>query len=1127
MVGKHTIVLLSVAAAWAQTQTSTVRGIVTDRSRAVIPEAAITLINVDQNRSWRTVTNSTGEYVLVQIPPGNYSLAVEAKGFKKYQRPGMILEVAQVVALDVLLEVGAVTETIEVTTQVPLLATASSTLDEVVNSKSAEALPLNGRNILQLVALTPGINTSRSYRGAGTGSGSIASNAFSANGGRDTSNEIMLDGSPQVVMGYNQPAYVPSPDAVQEFRVQTNSLSAEYGRTGGAVVNLVHRSGTKEYHGVLYEFLRNDKFDANGFFANRNNLGKAPFRFNQFGFTFGGPLTPSRQTTFFFVNYEAIRQVNPGSSTFSVPTAAMKSGDFSALLPGTIVHDPATINAAGARQPFAGNRIPSSRFDPVGVKMLGYYPDPTISGVQASNNFFSQQGGSGRSDNFSAKIDRRISDRQNLYGRFSWNTVDNPLANHFRNPASPNAGASGARNRSVTIDDTYLVGGWIFHGNAGYAYHANPRDSESQGFDLLSLGLPASFKAQAQFPIFPRIEPAGLAALGGDPTFVIGNKFETHTWIGDATRLINRHTIKMGGVYRLNRVSNFRPNAPAGLFTFNEGFTRDTFNSNRHGHTVASMLLGVMSGGRIQYEPQLALQVKYAGAYFQDDWRLNDRLTINLGLRWDTDRPLTERFDRTSWFDLDATLPVQAAGVPSLRGGLVFANHNGTPRGNKNPDNNNFAPRVGLALKLTQHLVLRTGFGIFYSPTTGIGPSTGSTGAISFNSLTNITTTIDGGRTPFTTVSNPFPQGYNQATNGSEGLLTFIGQTINGQFRYDRVPYTAQWNFDVQHELPNQMLIDIAYAGNAGVKLLAQEQLNQIADQFLAMGDDLNRSVNNAFFGIIPDTSSIGQRTTTAGQLLRPYPHLTGLQHTWGSMAHSSYHALQAKFRKRYRGGLQMLAAYTWSKLLDDFSSVGGYGQTYPGYTNQNRHDLDKSLSALDIAHHLAVNFQYDFPFRAANRLLNAAVGGWSVNGITSIQSGMPIAIASMANTTGSFGGGQRPNRTGVSSLTPGSAKQRVDRWFDNAAFSNPPRYAFGDTSRTLPENRAPALHVWDISVLKNIPIHETRKLEFRAEFFNALNQVNFLPPEGAAAEFGRPQFGTLTAAERARIIQLGLKFYF
>jgi hypothetical protein len=323
------------------------------------------------------------------------------------------------------------------------------------------------------------------------------------------------------------------------------------------------------------------------------------------------------------------------------------------------------------------------------------------------------------------------------------------------------------------------------------------------------------------------------------------------------------------------------------------------------------------------------------------------------------------------------------------------------------------------------------------------------------------------------------------------------------------------------------MLIDIAYAGNAGVKLLAQEQLNQIADQFLAMGDDLNRSVNNAFFGIIPDTSSIGQRTTTAGQLLRPYPHLTGLQHTWGSMAHSSYHALQAKFRKRYRGGLQMLAAYTWSKLLDDFSSVGGYGQTYPGYTNQNRHDLDKSLSALDIAHHLAVNFQYDFPFRAANRLLNTAVGGWSVNGITSIQSGMPIAIASMANTTGSFGGGQRPNRTGVSSLTPGSAKQRVDRWFDNAAFSNPPRYAFGDTSRTLPENRAPALHVWDISVLKNIPIHETRKLEFRAEFFNALNQVNFLPPEGAAAEFGRPQFGTLTAAERARIIQLGLKFYF
>jgi hypothetical protein len=1117
------VALLLCASAWAQTQTATVRGIIRDRSESVVPGAEVTLTNTDQNRSWKASTNEEGAYVFVQIQPGRYALSVEAKGFKKYQQSNMILEVAQIVALDVALELGSLTEVVEVTTQVALLDTASSTLDAVVNSKTAESLPLNGRNILQLVALTPGINATRSYRGATSGNGSIVSMAFSANGGRDVSNEVMLDGSPQIVMGYNQPAYVPTPDALQEFRVQTNSLSAEYGRTGGAVVNLVHRSGSKEFHGVVYEFLRNDKFDANGFFNNKNGKAKAPFRYNQFGFTLGGPLTPSRQSTFFFVSYEGLRTVNPGSSVLTVPTAQMKRGDFSEV--GAIVYDPATINPSGARQPFPGNRIPPDRFDPVTMKILGYIPDPNGSGI--SNNFFSQSGSSGRGDDFSVKVDRRISDRQNLYGRFSWNTVNNSTANHFNNAGSPDAGISGGRNRSVTVDDNYLVKGWVLHGNLGYAYHANPRDSSSSGFDLTSLGFPAAVKQQAQFAMFPRIEPAGYTSLGGNATWIIGNKFETYTAIGDATRLFGGHTVKFGGVYRLNRVSNFRPNAPAGIYTFNEGWTREVFNGNRGGNSIASMLLGLMSGGRMQYEPQPALQVVYGGLYFQDDWRLSERLTLNLGLRWDSDRPLTERFDRTSWFDYSAALPLQVPGLPPLEGGLVFANRNGTPRGQKDPDNNNFAPRVGFAFKLTRNLVIRSGFGIFYSPTTGIGPNATNSGGISYNSVTNVTTSIDGGRTPFTRLSDPFPQGFNKAANGSEGLLTFIGQSINGVARFDRVPYTAQWNFDVQYELPNEMMFDVAYAGNSGVKLLAQAQLNQLPDQYLALGDELNRTVNNPFFGYIPTTSSIGQRTTTAGQLLRPYPHLTGLQQTYGSLAHSSYHALQMKFRKRYRNGLQLLAAYTWAKMLDDFSSVGGYGVSYPGFTNNNQRRLDKALSSLDVAHHLAVNFQYDVPCRPQNKVLRAVAGDWSVNGITTIQSGQPVSVSSAANTVNCYNCTQRPDSTGITSQTPGNIKQRVDSFFNPAAFSNPPRYTFGNIGRNLPDNRGPAFQVWDLSLLKRIPIHEARQLEFRAEFFNLMNNVNFQLPDGDSATFGRPQFGTLLATERARVIQFGLKFRF
>jgi hypothetical protein len=1124
------ILLAVIPGAFAQTQTATLRGVVTDRSGAVVPGASVVLTNVDQNRPWTVLTNDVGEYVFLQIPPGRYSLAVTQTGFKKYDRTGLELLVATASELNVALDLGEVSESVQVTAQAPLLESVSSTLGEVVNSRTTEALPLNGRNVLQLVALTPGINTTRSYRTAATASGSISAVGFSANGGRNVANEVILDGSSQVVMGYNQPAYVPSPDAVQEFKVQTNALSAEYGRTGGAVVNLVHRSGTKDFHGVLYEFLRNDAFDANGFFNNRNGREKAPFRYNQFGFTVGGPLTRSRETTFFFINYEGIRQVQPGETTLTVPTARMRDGDFGET---ATIYDPATIDASGRRQPFANNRIPSTRFNPVAVNLLSYYPLPNRPGV--SNNFFTQAGSRTTSNDVTTRVDRRISERQNLFGRFSWNKLDTELANLYGNLGAPDEGFSGVRNRSATLDDSYIVSGWVFHGNYGYAYHTNPRDSHSQGFDLTSLGFPSDFKAAAQFPMFPRVEPAGFAALGGNPTWVIGNKFETHTWSGDASRLFGTHTIKFGGVYRLNRVSNFRPNAPAGFFTFDEGWTREVFNGQTGGNTIASMLLGLPSGGRIQQEPNLALQVVYGALYFQDDWRVSGRLTLNLGLRWDTDRPLTERFNRTSWFDFNAVLPIQVPALGPIRGGLVFAGRDGAPRGNKDPDNNNFAPRFGMAYKLSDRLVLRTGFGVFYNPTTGIGPGTGSVGALGFNAVTNITTSVDGNRTPFTTLSNPFPGGYNQPTNGAEGLLTFIGQTVNAQVRSDRVPYSMQWNLNLQYELPGEMLVDAAYAGNSGVRLLAQANLNQIADEQLLLGNALTETVANPFFGILPATTSLGQPTTTRGQLLRPYPHLTGLQHTWGSMAHSTYHGFQVKFRKRYGNGLQLLTAYTWSKLLDDFSSVAGFlGQQNPGYTNQNQRRLDKSLSALDVAHRIAVNYQYELPFGKGRRYLNRgglwnlALGGWELNGITSAQSGLPISISSNANTTNSFGGAQRPDGTGKPTGTTGSVKERIDRYFDPAAFSNAARFAFGSVGRFLSDNRGPFLHVWDLSIAKAFPLWgEGRRVEFRAEFFNLGNQTNFFPPQDNGTIFGRPQFGTIIDAEPARIIQFALKLHY
>ena len=556
------LLLVSASAALAQTFTATVRGVVNDASGAVVSGAMITLTHVDQNRSVKYTTNQNGEYEFLQVPPGNYTLTAEATGFKKYQRSGMVLEVAQVAAIDIRLEVGAVTESIEITAQAPLIETASSTLGEVVNGKSADALPLNGRNSLQLVALTPGINTTSAFRTASISNGSIPAVAFSANGGRNVSNEVILDGSSQIVMGYNQPAYVPTPDALQEFKVQTNNLSAEYGRTGGAVINLVHRSGTSEFHGVLYDFLRNDKFDSKNFFDNLNGKPKSPFRYNQFGGTLGGPLTTSRQTTFFFVNFEGIRENQPSSAVFSVPTAKMKQGDFTEI--ANRIYDPATVDAAGNRSLFPGNAIPASRFDPAAVNILSYYAAPTSPGV--SNNYFSQLGTKTVSNNISAKLDRKISDRQSLFGRISWNNFDQDLPNFFGNAASLNAGITGNHNLSSTLDDTYVLGRWILHGNYGYAYAANPRSSVTNSFDPTTLGLPASLKSAEQFLVFPRVDATGETSLGGDVAWIIGNKFETHTWSGDASHLTGDHSIKFGGVFRLNKVSNFRPSAPAGNY---------------------------------------------------------------------------------------------------------------------------------------------------------------------------------------------------------------------------------------------------------------------------------------------------------------------------------------------------------------------------------------------------------------------------------------------------------------------------------------------------------------------------------------------------------------------------------
>jgi hypothetical protein len=641
---------------------------------------------------------------------------------------------------------------------------------------------------------------------------------------------------------------------------------------------------------------------------------------------------------------------------------------------------------------------------------------------------------------------------------------------------------------------------------------------------------------------FPTINLGlGVSGLGpSSPNAVTDGRFENHALSGDAIRVVGRHTVKLGATFRVNRASLFQSNSGSGSFTFTEGFTRAAFNSAAGGSVVASLLLGLpfadgqTTAGGVGYEPALAVQVRCGAVYVQDDWRVNRRLTLNLGLRWDSDRPLTERFNRTSWFDFNAVPQLNVPGLGPLHGGLVFAGINGNPRSNKDPDNNDFGPRVGVAYSVTNWFVVRSGFGIMYSPTLDSQPTAANTGALGFNAFTDYVSTTDGGRTPYRTLSNPFPDGFNTPTGARNGLLTFIGaQTTNAQVRTDRTPYVAQWHFNTQYEWRRkQVLFDVGYAGSAGVKLPEQAQLNQLPDQFLALGDQLSTKIANPFFGTVP-TNSLEPATTTVGQLLRPYPQFNKLVQTWGSLAHSSYHALQAKFRKRYRGGLQMLAAYTWSKMLDDNSGSFNGGNQSPGATDNNRRDLDKSYSAFDIPHRLVGSFQYELPlgpgrpFLNRKGVVNAVAGGWVVSGIATYASGAPISVGAVGNTTGSFDGASRPNRTGISSGTPGSPVERIDNYLNPAAFVMAPSFTFGNAGRFLPDTRGPGRQNWDVSIGKVMPLGERRRLELRGAAFNLLNHPNFLGPYPPATMFGQRQFGVITQVDNARAVQLAAKLIF
>jgi len=1153
------VALMFVCAPAAFSQTAQVTGQVSDPQGAVVPGTKVIAINSGTGLKRETVTNEDGYYTIPLLPPGSYQLTVQKDGFKPISQSGINLQVEQVARLDFKLEIGAATETVQVTGATPLLERETSAVGHMVDNRKIVDLPLNQRNPLTLALLTPGV------------SGSVTRGfnlQLSINGGRLGTNEILLDGipaAPQADGGVKNVTVVPSVDAVREFRVQTSNYSAEFGLTGGGIINLIYKSGTNALHGSLYEFLRNSVFDANNFFANRNGVPLASFKRNQFGGSIGGPVALPKKLfgpfgydghnkTFFFFSYEGLRERAGANLTTTVPTEAMRRGDFSGLRNAAgqpiLIFDPLTTRAAGSgfvRDAFPGNIIPANRMDPVARNVLRYYPLPNRPGD--ANTGFNNLVASGTSPydltQWDAKIDQQLSDRQRFAARFSRRTV----ANTFR-PVFFSGGDIGlaqdsltstevahnvAFDYNLTVSPTYLV-------NFRYGFARNLFDilTPSTGFDPTVLGFPAYFRNNLDQLVFPRIAPTGYLPVGhGDALGIGGAAFEGHIWQLANTKSLSRHLLKYGGELRLFRNNN-RQGGNNGNFNFSRAFTQGPNPQvATAGDGFASFLLGLGAGAFTKNLKFVSTQSFYSGFYLNDDWKATSRLTFNLGLRYDLSTPRTERFNRHNYFDLQVANPLGAQikdkpgfsecpACANLQGGLVFASEQ--DRKLYENDWNNLAPRFGFAYQAMKKTVVRGAYGIFFStPTTA---AAGTIGLNGYRSDSPFQGSLDGGLTPNNYLRDPFPTGYIPVSGNSLGLLTVVGQNTTSTLRDGITPYTQNWNFGIQHELPGSILLEASYVGSRGVHLIDNSiSLNQLEPKYLALGAKLLDQVSNPFFGLIT-TGVLSTRTVQRRYLLRPFPQFDQINAQYVTGASSIYHSFQLKAEKRFSQGLSLLLAYTNGKLIDnDSQQNGNFGREG---VRQNTYDrrADRSISPNDISQRLVISYVYELPFgrgltfgRDWNRAAEVLLGGWQINGITTFQTGQPLAISG-PSTCNCFNPGGRPNINGSAKLS-GPVVERLSGYFDTSVFSATPLYTFGNAPRTLPDVRAPGTRNWDFSLFKNFRVSEGLNVQFRAEAFNLFNTPRFGFPDQNFGNLGRG-FGQITSqANSPRQMQFALKALF
>ena len=1081
----------------AQVAGGEITGIVHDSTGAAVPGATVTVTNVDTGVPRVAVSSGDGVYIAPGLAPGEYRVVIELSGFKPIRREGVRVTTGAKARVDFELAVGTVQEQVTVVADAPVLRTETPSLGAVVDREKIVQLPLNGRTFISLAPLAPGVALPP------------GSQLPRINGGRPRTNEYLFDGISVLQPEPGQVAFFPVIDAIQEFKVESNSPPAEFGRFNGGVVNLTTKSGANAFHGDGFEFLRNEALNARNVFQSSDPV-KPQYRRHQFGGTLGGPIVRNR--TFFFVDYQGERQSIGRTVISTVPTLLQRQGVFTESIAGKVpvIYDPAS-GTGTARAPFANNMIPAGRIDPVALALLQRYPMPTSGGT--ANNYRRTDNEIDHQDQWDVRVDHAFpSLRDQMFGRLSY----------FRDgfvPVTPLPDGSGVTTGTLGPQDTTA---WAFASNYQHTFSNNLLNelrlgdtrravsrtaaqlSTSAGAALSIPGIPSA----AQFPnTLPTFLIAGYQQLGS-PANTASNFSTGVSEIADTlTWLKGRHTFKMGLDWRWERLNVVQPPSPTGSFTFN-AIGSDLPGVTSTGTPLASFLLGQVQNFSIDLQQAPIQERAHFQEYFiQDDWKLSDRLTINPGLRYTLNFPSTEINGQTAVFNL-RTQQLEYPGANPVR-----------PL-----KKNNVGPRLGGVYRLTDRTILSAGYGLIWIEMAGI-------------------------TTPFTTPTFPFLQTVSQRAldTASPAFVLQNGPSVEplaptptagigqGVFAVDGTlgsGYVQQWNVSVQRELTTNTTIEAAYVGSNITHVgIPDSNLNQLTAAQLAQGSPLLQRVPNPYFGIVPRSSSLGDPTIPLAQLLKPYPEYTTVSLYRNNVGTTRYEGLELSLRQRLAHGLSYSISYTRSTLLDDASSVfdasilTGPIANYPIADSHNL-ALERDYSTGDIPNAFVSSAVWELPFgagraRQLHGLLGALGNDWAVTTIVTLQSGVPIAITQATNFNSFAGFGvQRPNL--VSDPTLPAGQRTPSEWFNTAAFAVAPQFTIGSASRN--PVRGPSYRDVDLALMRRLPVGSSRAIEIRAEIFNLLNTPALGPP---AAVLGAANFGTIASAGDPRVVQLAAKVLF